>query len=41
MSMNPEILRMVAQRHDGTAGLYGAVPAEGMIRAGDPVELLA
>ena len=37
---NPEVLRTVARGHDGTAGVYGAVLAEGMIRAGDRVELL-
>lgn len=37
---NPEILRKVARSHDGNAGVYGAVLAEGMIRAGDPVEVL-
>jgi len=37
---NPEILRKVARGHEGTAGVYGAVLAEGMIRTDDPVELL-
>src|SRR5207237_6570185 len=37
---NPEILRKVARGHDGTAGVYGAVLAEGLIRTDDPVELL-
>jgi uncharacterized protein YcbX len=37
---NPEVLRAVARGHDGTAGVYGAVLAEGLIRTGDPVELL-
>jgi uncharacterized protein YcbX len=37
---NPDVLRNVARGHEGTAGVYGAVLAEGMIRAGDPVELL-
>ena len=36
----PAILKQVAQAHDGMAGVYGAVLAEGMIRKGDPVELL-
>ena len=36
----PAILKKVAQAHDGFAGIYGAVLAEGMIRRGDPVELL-
>jgi uncharacterized protein YcbX len=37
---NPEILRKVTQNHDRMAGLYGAVLVEGMIRAGDAVEVL-
>ena len=36
----PAILKTVAQVHDGMAGVYGAVLVEGMIRKGDPVELL-
>jgi uncharacterized protein len=36
----PAILKQVAQAHEGTAGVYGAVLAEGMIRKGDAVELL-
>lgn len=36
----PAILKQVAQAHDGQAGVYGAVLIEGMIRKGDPVELL-
>ena len=36
----PAILKKVAQAHEGMAGVYGAVLAEGMIRKGDPVELL-
>jgi uncharacterized protein YcbX len=36
----PAILKAVAQAHEGMAGVYGAVLAEGMIRKGDPVELL-
>src|SRR2546430_1985854 len=36
----PAILKAVAQAHEGMAGIYGAVLAEGMIRKGDPVELL-
>jgi MOSC domain-containing protein len=39
-SPNPEVLRTVARGHDGTAGVYGAVLAEGLIRTGDPVEIL-
>jgi len=37
---NPEVLRNVARGDEGTAGVYGAVLAEGLIRSGDPVELL-
>jgi uncharacterized protein YcbX len=37
---SPAILKAVAQNHDGMAGVYGAVLTEGMIRKGDPVELL-
>jgi uncharacterized protein YcbX len=36
----PAILKAVAQAHEGMAGVYGAVLAEGMIRKGDSVELL-
>jgi hypothetical protein len=36
----PAILKAVAQAHEGMAGVYGAVLAEGMIRKGDPVELM-
>lgn len=35
----PAILKVVAQAHEGMAGVYGAVLVEGMIRKGDPVEL--
>jgi uncharacterized protein YcbX len=37
---NPGILRKVTHEHDRTAGIYGAVLAEGMIRVSDPVEVL-
>ena len=36
----PAILKAVAQAHEGMAGVYGAVLVEGMLRKGDPVELL-
>ena len=36
----PAILKAVAQAHENMAGVYGAVLTEGMIRKGDPVELL-
>jgi uncharacterized protein len=37
---DPEVLRNVARAHDRMAGVCGAVVAEGMIRAGDAVEIL-
>jgi uncharacterized protein YcbX len=36
----PAILKNVAQAHDGMAGVYAAVVLEGLVRKGDPVELL-
>ncbi len=36
----PEILKKVAQAHEGMAGVYGAVMVEGILHKGDPVELL-
>src|SRR5881275_2994741 len=36
----PEILKKVAQAHEGMAGVYGAVMMEGIVRKGDPVEVL-
>ena len=37
---SPEVLKTVAQKHEGKAGLYAAVLTEGMVRKGDCVELL-
>ena len=37
---SPAILKAVAQTHDGKAGVYAAVVFEGLVRKGDPVELL-
>jgi uncharacterized protein YcbX len=37
---NPEVLRNVARGHEGTAGVYGAVLAEGIIRVNDAVEVM-
>ena len=37
---SPEILKKVAQAHEGMAGVYGAVMVEGMLHKGDPVEVL-
>lgn len=36
----PEVMRHLAQTHDGMAGVYGAVLVEGIVRKGDVVELL-
>ncbi len=36
----PALLKKVAQAHNGMAGVYGAVLVEGIMRKGDPVELL-
>jgi uncharacterized protein YcbX len=37
---DPEVLRRVAAAHDACAGVYCAVLVEGILRKGDPVELL-
>jgi uncharacterized protein YcbX len=37
---NPEVMRRVARDHGGTAGVYGAVLVEGIIRAGDEIALV-
>ena len=39
-TVSPALLKKVAQAHGGTAGVYGAVLVEGILRKGDPVELL-
>lgn len=36
----PAILKSVAQAHEGMAGVYAAVLTQGLIRKGDPVELI-
>jgi MOSC domain-containing protein len=36
----PQILKKVAQAHEGMAGVYGAVMVEGMLHKSDPVEVL-
>jgi uncharacterized protein YcbX len=36
----PEILKKVAQAHEGMAGVYGAVMVEGMLHKGDSIEVL-
>ena len=37
---SPPVLKTVAQKHDGKTGVYSAVLVEGLVRKGDPVELL-
>jgi len=37
---NPQVLRTVAQAHEGMAGVYCVVLVEGMIKPGDAIELL-
>jgi uncharacterized protein len=37
---NPDILRRVTRAHDGMAGIYAAVLAEGTVHQGDAIELL-
>lgn len=37
---SPALLKTVAQQHENKVGLYGAVLVEGILRKGDPVELL-
>jgi len=37
---SPEVLRNVAQNHDGMAGVYGAILVEGTLRVGDAAELI-
>jgi uncharacterized protein YcbX len=37
---NPEVLRGVAREHDACAGVYCAVLLEGLLKKGDPIELL-
>src|SRR5438874_5981959 len=36
----PEILKKAAQAHEGMAGVHGAAMTEGIVRKGDPVEVL-
>ena len=38
---SPAILKAVAQAHEGMAGVYAAVLTEGMIRRGDPVQVIS
>jgi hypothetical protein len=37
---NPEVLKKVAQEHSACAGVYCAVLVEGLLKKGDPIELL-
>jgi hypothetical protein len=37
---NPELMRRLARDHEGMAGIYGVVLAEGIIRPGDEIALL-
>ena len=37
---SPAVLKAVAQAHEGMAGIYAAILVEGIIRKGDPVELI-
>jgi uncharacterized protein len=37
---NPEVMARLAREHEGQAGIYGAVLAEGSIRAGDEVAVV-
>ena len=37
---SPAILKQLAEAHEGKAGVYAAVVTEGIIRKGDPVDLL-
>lgn len=36
---NPEVMKHLARHHEGQAGIYGAVLAEGTIRPGDEISL--
>lgn len=36
----PAILKQVGRAHDGTAGVYATVAVEGVVRRGDPIQLL-
>jgi uncharacterized protein len=38
---NPEVLRHVVREHNNFAGVYCAVLIEGLLKKGDPIELLA
>ena len=40
LERTPAVLKKVAQAHDGTAGVYGAVIVEGMLHKGDSIEII-
>ncbi|MEO0349557.1 MAG: MOSC N-terminal beta barrel domain-containing protein [Cyanobacteria bacterium P01_A01_bin.15] len=37
---NPEIIKHVSKAHEGFAGVYGAVLVEGVVKAGDSIQVL-
>ena len=37
---NPEIVKHANKAHSGFAGVYGAVLVEGVVKAGDSIELI-
>lgn len=37
---NPKLLQLVAEKHDGRAGIYAAVLVEGLVKTGDPIVVL-
>jgi uncharacterized protein len=34
---NPKLLQLLAEKHEGRAGIYAAVLVEGVVKAGDPI----
>lgn len=40
-AVDSKLIKHIAQSHEGYAGVYGAVLVEGMVKAGDPIELLS
>ena len=38
---NPAVIKHVNNAHEGFAGVYGAVLVEGVVKAGDPVEVIS
>ncbi|MEM9006049.1 MAG: MOSC domain-containing protein [Cyanobacteria bacterium P01_F01_bin.86] len=37
---NPAIIKQVSKAHEGFAGVYGAVLVEGIVKTGDPIQLV-